>query len=109
MDIIIPFGIRKKELGGVVSDEAKKIFEKMKERPQLAVIVASKGLPERTTLHKVYATTPDGSRRLLFFVGMLRSRHRLKPAERKVNQRSLLLHCRPSVGCCCSIETRETM
>lgn len=67
MDIIVPFSIRKRELGGVVSDEAKKIFEKLKERPQLAVIISAKGLPERTTLHKVYSTTPDGARRLLFF------------------------------------------
>jgi hypothetical protein len=67
MDIIVPFSIRKRELGGVVSDEAKKIFEKLKEKSQLAVTISAKGLPERTTLHKVYATTPDGARRLLFF------------------------------------------
>lgn len=67
MDIIVPFSIRKRELDGVVSDEAKKIFEKVKEGPQLAVTISSKGLPERTTLHKYYATTANGARRLLFF------------------------------------------
>lgn len=66
-DIIVPFSIRKRELGGVVGDEAKKLFGKLKERPQLAVIISAKGIPERTTLHKVYSTTPDGARRLLFF------------------------------------------
>lgn len=67
MDIIVPFSIRKRELDGLVSDEAKKIFEKIKEGPQLAVSISSKGLPERTTLHKFYATTANGARRLLFF------------------------------------------
>ena len=67
MDIIVPFSIRKRELSGTVSDEAKKIFAKIKERPELAIGIAAKGLPDRTTLHKVYATTPDGARRLLFF------------------------------------------
>lgn len=54
-------------MGGGVSEEAKKIFEKLKKGPQLAVTISAKGLPDRTTLHKVYATTPDGARRLLFF------------------------------------------
>lgn len=67
MDIIVPFSIRKRELDGIVSEEAKKIFEKLKERPELAVTISAKGLPPRTTLHKVYSTTPDGARRLLFF------------------------------------------
>lgn len=67
MDIIVPFSIRKKELAGTVSDEAKKLFEKIKERSELATTISAKGLPARTTLHKVYATTPDGARRLLFF------------------------------------------
>lgn len=67
MDIIVPFSIRKKELTGEVSDEAKKLFVKIKASPALAVSITAKGLPERTTLHKVYATTPDGARRLLFF------------------------------------------
>jgi len=67
MDIIVPHSIRKKELSGTVSEEAKKIFAKIKEKPELAVGIAAKGLPDRTTLHKVYATTPGGVRRLLFF------------------------------------------
>jgi len=67
MDIIVPFSVRKKEMSGTVSDEAKKIFAKIKEKPELATAIAAKGLPNRTTLHKVYATTPGGARRLLFF------------------------------------------
>jgi hypothetical protein len=67
MDIIVPFSIRKKELSGTVSDEAKKVFAKIKEKPELATAIAAKGLPDRTTLHKVYATTAEGARRLLFF------------------------------------------
>lgn len=67
MDIIVPFSIRKKELAGKVTDEAKKLFGKIKERPALAVTISAKGLPERTTLHKVYATASGGARRLLFF------------------------------------------
>src|SRR5580698_164303 len=67
MDFIVPFSIRKKELSGTVSDEAKKIFAKIKEKPELATAIVAKGLPDRTTLHKVYATTPGGARQLLFF------------------------------------------
>lgn len=65
--IIVPFSIRNRELGGVVSADAQKIFAKVKASPELAVTITAKGLPKRTTLHKVYATTADGARRLLFF------------------------------------------
>lgn len=65
MDIIVPFSVRKKELSGTVSDEAKKIFAKIKERPEIATAITARGLPSRTTLHKVYATTAGGARRLL--------------------------------------------
>jgi hypothetical protein len=41
--------------------------QKIKERPELATAIAAKGLPDRTTFHKVYATTAGGARRLLFF------------------------------------------
>ena len=54
-------------MSGTVSDEAKKIFAKIKEKPELATAIAARELPNRTTLHKVYATTPGGARRLLFF------------------------------------------
>jgi hypothetical protein len=67
MDIIVPFSVRKREMSGTVSDEAKKIFAKIKEKPELATAIAARELPNRTTLHKVYATTPGGARRLLFF------------------------------------------
>jgi len=65
--IIVPHRIRKRELGGKISEEARKLFAKLKERPEIAVGIGSPGLPERTTLHKVYATTEGGARRLLFF------------------------------------------
>lgn len=67
MDIIVPFSIRKRELDGEVGMEAKKVFQKLKEKPELAEEISARGLPARTTLHKVYATTAGGARRLLFF------------------------------------------
>ena len=67
MNIIVPHQIRKKELGGEVAVEVRKLFEKLKEKPELAAGISAPGLPSRTTLHKVYATTESGARRLLFF------------------------------------------
>jgi hypothetical protein len=48
-------------------DRALRLIVVIKERPELAIGIAAKGLPDRTTLHKVYATAPGGVRRLLFF------------------------------------------
>jgi hypothetical protein len=67
MEIIVTDQIRKREFGAAIPDEAIKLFDKLKGRPELARVIAAPGLPERTTLHKVYATTADGARRLLFF------------------------------------------
>ena len=67
MDIIVPHTIKKKELGGTLSEEARKLFAKIKEKPGIAAGISSPGLPARTTLHKIYATTAGGPRRLLFF------------------------------------------
>jgi hypothetical protein len=67
MDIIVTQTIKKKELDGAVSAEARKLFAKLKVRPEIAAGISSPGLPARTTLHKVYATTEGGARRLLFF------------------------------------------
>lgn len=67
MDIIVPHTIKKRELGGTISDEARKLFAEIKERPEIAASISSPRLPARTTLHKVYATTSGGPRRLLFF------------------------------------------
>lgn len=67
MDIIVPHRIKKKELGGTISDEARKLFAKLKDKPEIAVGISARGLPASTTLHKVYATTEGGPRRLLFF------------------------------------------
>lgn len=59
--------IRKKELNGTISEEARKLFTKLKGRPEIAETISARGLPAHTTLHKVYATTGAGPRRLLFF------------------------------------------
>jgi len=37
MDLIIPHKIKKRELGGRISNEAQKLFTKLKERPGIAV------------------------------------------------------------------------
>jgi len=39
MDILVLFSIRKKELAGAVSDEAKKLFAKPKEKPEIATAI----------------------------------------------------------------------
>lgn len=67
MEILVPHRIRKKELDGEISEEARKLFTKLKDRPEIAVTISAKDLPPNTTLHKVYATTEGGPRRLLFF------------------------------------------
>lgn len=67
MTIVVPHQIRKEELGGEVAVEVRKLFAKLKEKPELAASISGPGLPSRTTLHKVYATTESGARRLLFF------------------------------------------
>jgi hypothetical protein len=67
MEIIVPHRIRKRELGGTIPEEARKVFQKLKDKPGLAETITARGLPASTTLHKVYATTESGARRLLFF------------------------------------------
>jgi hypothetical protein len=67
MEIIVPHRIRKRELGGTIPEEARKVFYKIKNKPDIAEIISARGLPASTTLHKVYATTEGGARRLLFF------------------------------------------
>ncbi|MEY4488338.1 MAG: hypothetical protein RIQ79_846 [Verrucomicrobiota bacterium] len=67
MEIIVPHRIRKRELDGTIPDEARKLFDKLKDKPGLAETISARGLPASTTLHKVYATTEGGARRLLFF------------------------------------------
>lgn len=53
MEIIVPHRIRKKELGGAIPDEARKVFNKLKDKPGIAERISAKGLPPYTTLHKV--------------------------------------------------------
>lgn len=45
MDIIVPHKIKKRELGGEISDEARKLFAKLKDRPEIAVGISSPALP----------------------------------------------------------------
>lgn len=66
MDIIVPHSIRKRELAGRISTDALKILQKIKSKPELLGNISAPGLPARTTLYKVYATSPLGPRRLLF-------------------------------------------
>lgn len=67
IEILVPHAIRDRELAGEVSGEARKIFAKLKTRTQLATGIRAPGLPPRTTLYKVHATSLAGARRLLFF------------------------------------------
>ncbi len=67
MNILVSHRIRKKELDGEISAEVRKLFTKLKDRPELAKTISAKELPPSTTLYKVYATTEAGPRRLLFF------------------------------------------
>lgn len=67
IEIVVPHQIRKKEIPHTELADATKLFAKLKVRPDLATDLTAKGLPERTSLFKVYATTAHGARRLLFF------------------------------------------
>jgi hypothetical protein len=67
IEILVPHAIRRREFGGSVPAEARRVFAKLKGRPALAASLAAPELPPHTTLHKVYATTANGARRLLFF------------------------------------------
>jgi hypothetical protein len=67
IEILVPHAIRDRELAGEVSGEARKIFAKLKTRTPLATGIRSPGLPSRTSLYKVHATSPAGARRLLVF------------------------------------------
>jgi len=67
IEILVPHAIRRREFGATVPEEARRVFAKLKDRPELAASLAAPDIPPRTTLHKVYATTARGARRLLFF------------------------------------------
>ena len=41
MDSIVPHATRGKELGGQISDEARRLFAKLKEKPELAIGISS--------------------------------------------------------------------
>ena len=55
MDIIVTRTIKKRELDGLVSEEARKLFAKLKDRPEIAAGISSPGLPARTTLHGIHS------------------------------------------------------
>jgi len=67
IEIVVPHQIAKKEIPPLEQADARKLFAKLKAKPDLATSLSAKGLPERTSLFKVYATTAHGARRLLFF------------------------------------------
>jgi len=67
MVILVFHSIQKKEFGGQVTADPRRVFAKIKNKPDLAEQISPRGLPSRTTPHKVYATKPSGGRRLLFF------------------------------------------
>lgn len=67
IEILVPHQIGKREIPPLELADARKLFAKLKAKPDLATLVSAKGLPERTSLFKVYATTAHGARRLLFF------------------------------------------
>jgi len=87
MEIIIPHKIRKKEFGGKIPEEAERLFAKIKKTPGLAVTLSAPELPSRPSLHKVYATTENGARRLLFF-----SRYPESPASHQPERWVLLFY-----------------
>ena len=67
MTIIVTRRIKKRELRDFEIAEPKKLFAKLKEKRDLAVTLSAPGLPPETALYKVYATSANGARRLLFF------------------------------------------
>jgi hypothetical protein len=67
MDIIVTDQIRERELDGKITEEIFKVLAKVKQTAETAQPLSSPGLPAGTVLRKVYATSPGGARRLLFF------------------------------------------
>ena len=66
MTIIVTRRIKKRELRDFESGETKTIFTKLKQTLATAVLLSAPELPPGSTLHKVYATSSGGARRLLF-------------------------------------------
>ena len=67
MTIITTRRIKQRELRDFEGAETKAIFTKLKQTQATAVLLSAPGLPPGSTLHKVYATSSGGARRLLFF------------------------------------------
>lgn len=88
IEIIVPHKIGKKEIPHVEQADAEKLFAKLKSRPELATSLSAKGLPERTSLFKVYATTAHGARRLLFFYSRPAPHRPTPPAKSKTSPKS---------------------
>ena len=67
MAIIISRGIRDREFGSAIPEEAKIILQRTA-RVALATPIASPGLPAGTRLLKVYATSTRGPRRIVYLL-----------------------------------------
>ncbi len=69
MAIIISRGIRDKEFGSAIPEEARDILQRTA-RVALATPIASRGLPPGTRLLKVYATSARGPRRVVYLLAV---------------------------------------
>ena len=69
MAIIISHGIRDKEFGSAIPEEAREILQRTA-RVALATPLASRGLPPGTRLLKVYATSARGPRRVVYLLAV---------------------------------------
>lgn len=69
MAIIISRGIRDKEFGSAIPEEAREILQRTA-RVALATPLASRGLPPGTRLLKVYATSARGPRRVVYLLAV---------------------------------------
>lgn len=67
--IIISRGIRDKEFGSAIPEEARDILQRTA-RVALATPIASRGLPPGTRLLKVYATSARGPRRVVYLLAV---------------------------------------
>ncbi len=50
MEIIVPHRIKKKELGGTIPDDARKLFAKLKDKPEIAAGISARGAARKHDL-----------------------------------------------------------
>ena len=88
IEILVPHQIGKTEIPPIELADARKLFAKLKAKPGLATSLTAKGLPERTSLIKVYATTAHGARRLLFFYRRSAPTNPVAPAKPRISAKT---------------------